>query len=158
MEQNLSFGLVATYVVVAVAYLVLVIVGNWKIFSKAGKPGWGAIVPVYNEYLPFKIAEGTGTTFWISLVAQIVSGITFALYQKNGGAVLLIVALIASIVSLVLWVRMNVLLARSFGKGVGFGICLLLFPFICTLILGFGSARYLGPKGVAPAAPAAPEA
>ena len=35
-------------------------------------------------------------------------------------------------------------LAKSFGKGVGFGIGLLLLPFIFFPILGFGSAKYQG--------------
>ena len=44
-------------------------------------------------------------------------------------------------------------LAKSFGKGVGFGIGLLLLPFIFFPILGFGSAQYQGPTagGLAPA-------
>ena len=28
----------------------------WKIFEKAGLPGWGAIVPFYNIWLRFKLA------------------------------------------------------------------------------------------------------
>ena len=27
---------------------ILTIVANWKVFTKAGRPGWASIIPIYN--------------------------------------------------------------------------------------------------------------
>jgi uncharacterized protein DUF5684 len=112
---------------VGLAIMIVVIAGLWKAFVKAGQPGWGCLVPIYNIYLMMLIAGKPG--WWLILcfipVVNIVVGI---------------IALIA--------------IAEKFGKGTGFAIGLLLLGVIFWPILGFGSAQYSG--GAAPAAPAAP--
>lgn len=99
---------------------IVMIASIWKIFSKAGEPGWAAIVPIYNLYVLFKIA---GRPWWWLLL------------------------LLIPLVNLVIYIIVYIDLAKSFGKGVGFGIGILLLSFIFLPILGFGSARYLGPAG-----------
>lgn len=53
---------------------ILVIVAMWKIFKKAGEPGWKAIIPIYNNYILFKIVWDT-KFFWISLGLGLLSSI-----------------------------------------------------------------------------------
>jgi hypothetical protein len=67
------------------------------------------------------------------------------------------VLMLIPIVNFIIWIILCIDVAKSFGKGVGFGIGLLLLPFIFSLILGFGSAQYQGPSalpGVAAPQPA----
>lgn len=101
------------------AVAVLVIAGLWKIFAKAGQPGWAAIVPIYNMYVWTKVV---GRPWWWLLLMFI------------------------PIVGLVIAIILSLDLAKSFGKGVGFGIGLVLLGFIFIPLLGFGSDKYVGPS------------
>ena len=100
------------------AFTVLMIAACWKIFTKAGQPGWASIIPIYNWYILCKIVGRPG--WWV---------------------ILLLIPFVNFIVGIVLCID----LAKSFGKGVGFGIGLVLLSVIFFPILGFGSAQYQGP-------------
>ena len=95
--------------------VVLGIAGLWTTFSKADRPGWGAIIPIYNTYLMIKVAGRPG--WW--LILYFIPFVNIV--------ILLIVALD---------------IAKNFGHGSGFGVLLWLFPFIMYLVLGFGSSEY----------------
>jgi hypothetical protein len=112
-------GEVAGPLMVAIwlALVVGIIAGIWKVFVKAGKPGWGAIIPIYNGIL---LLEIVGRPIWWILLF-LIPGVNF------------VVAIIVS---------MDV--AKSFGKGAGFGIGLAFLGFIFYPILGFGDAKYQG--------------
>src|SRR5437899_781055 len=97
------------------AVIILVIASNWKVFSKAGQPGWAAIIPIYNVYVMCKVAGRPG--WWL---------------------LLFLIPLVNFIIAIIL----NVDIAKHFGKGIGFAIGMILLPFIFWPILGFGSARY----------------
>lgn len=109
---------VLVMMVVLFALAIFLIAALWKVFVKAGEPGWAAIVPLYNTYVLVKIA---GRPWWWLLL------------------------LFIPVVSLIIGIILSVDLAKSFGKGVGFAIGLILVPFIFVPILGFGSAQYQGP-------------
>src|SRR5580765_6652239 len=108
------------------AFTILILAAWWKIFTKAGQPGWACIIPIYNLYIWCKIV---GRPWWWIL--------------------LMLIPLVNFIIAIILLID----LAKSFGKGVGFGIGLLLLGIIFFPILGFGSAQYQGPAagGLAPA-------
>lgn len=122
--------------VVAIIYLavvVLIIAAMWKVFTKAGKPGWAALVPIYNVYVMLQIIGRP--TWWL---------------------VLYLVPIANVIVSIIVIFDM----AKSFGKSTGFGFGLLFLSPIFYPILAFGDAKYVGPSagGVAPTAPVGPAA
>lgn len=109
--------------IIYVAIIVILIIANWKIFEKAGKPGWAAIIPIYNVIVLLEII-GKPLWWFILMLIPIVNFI-FGIIMLNE-------------------------LSKSFGKGVGFTIGLLFLPFIFMPILGFDdSAKYIGPAGVA---------
>ena len=97
------------------AVIILWIAGMWKVFSKAGQPGWGVLIPIFNLYLMCKIAGRPG--WWVLLM-------------------------LIPFVNLIIFIILYVDMAKRFGKGVGFAIGLLFLPFIFFPILGFGSAQY----------------
>jgi len=97
----------------------LVIVAMWKVFTKAGRPGWAAIIPIYNMYVWCKIVGRPG--WWV---------------------ILMLIPLVNIIIGIIVCID----LAKSFGKGVGFGIGIALLGIIFLPILGFGSAQYQGPS------------
>jgi hypothetical protein len=103
--------------VIYIAILLLMIVGMWKVFSKAGQPGWAILIPIYNLYVLCKVAGRPG--WWLLLM-------------------------LIPFVNFIIAIILDIDIAKNFGKGVGFGIGLLLLPFIFFPILGFGSAQYQG--------------
>jgi hypothetical protein len=105
-------------VIVELLFAVLVIVAMWKVFTKADRPGWAAIIPIYNMYVWCKIVGRPG--WWV---------------------ILMLIPLVNIIVAIIICIDM----ARSFGKGAGFGIGIALLGIIFLPILGFGSAQYGGP-------------
>ena len=106
--------------VIYVAVLVFEIAAFWKVFVKAGRPGWGAIIPIYNTYLLVKTAGRPG--WWV---------------------ILYFIPLVNIIIHLI--VSLDV--ARNFGKGSAFGVFgLWIFAPIGYPILGFGGAQYQGPR------------
>src|SRR5690606_20804871 len=113
--MGLGFGIGG---LVYVAVIVVTIIGLWKMFEKAGKPGWAAIVPIYNGIV---MAEIVGKPAWwgVLLIVPCV-GIVFGIWLLN-------------------------LFMKSFGKDTLFTILALLFPFVIFPMLGFGDDKYIGP-------------
>lgn len=93
--------------------------GFWKVFTKAGQPGWAAIVPIYNVYIWTKIV---GRPWWFTL--------------------LVFIPLVNIVISIILCSD----LAKSFGRGIGFTLGLIFLVFIFIPVLGFGSDKYIGPS------------
>ena len=121
-------GFSIAYLIVGIIACVFVIVVMWKIFAKAGKPGWAAIVPFYNLYVEFEITWGNGLMF---------------------------LTLLIPIVNAIIGIITSVKLAKAFGKSGGFAVGLIFLPVIFLPILAFGSAQYVGPNGEAAAQPVA---
>ena len=104
------------------AVVILMIASMWKVFTKAGKPGWAAIVPIYNLIVLLEIVGKP--TWWLLL-------------------------LLIPCVNLIIFIMVYHRLSLSFGKDVGFTIGLILLGFIFMPILAFGDAQYVGPGGQA---------
>jgi len=100
--------------IVYLAVCVLQIAALWKIFIKAGQPGWASIIPVYNLYVFLLVAGKPG--WWLVLMFIPLVHIVIAILTSLG-------------------------IADNFGKGAGFGVGLALLPFIFFPILAFGDAE-----------------
>ncbi len=103
---------------ISLAVLVLMVMSLWKVFTKAGQPGWAAIVPIYNIVVLLKIV---GKPLWW------------------------IIGFLIPIVNFIVGILIAVALAKAFGKGVGFAIGLLLLGFVFIPILAFSDAKYTAP-------------
>ena len=101
--------------VISLCISVLSIVAMWMIFQKAGLEGWKAIIPIYNCYCLFKITWKNGWFFLLMLIP---------------------------IVNIVIWIMTMHKLSKSFGKGTGFTVGLVLLSIIFMCILAFGSDTY----------------
>ena len=112
-------GLIATIFIVAV----FMIIAQWIIYTKAGKPGWAVIIPFYNIIL---LLEIVGKPWWWLFL------------------------LFIPFVNIVIIIMMYHQLSLSFGKDSGFTVGLVLLGIIFFPILAFGNAKYIGPGGVPP--------
>jgi len=97
------------------AVIILWIAGMWKVFSKAGQPGWAAIIPIYQLIVLCQVA---GRPIWWFLLLLICFPIFYIIICID--------------------------IAKRFGKGGGFAVGLIFLPFIFFPMLGFGSAQYQG--------------
>jgi hypothetical protein len=102
------------YMAVGVFYLFCM----WKIYVKAGKPGWAAIIPIYNILVQLEIV---GRPWWYLLL------------------------MFVPVVNIVIAIMIIFDLAKVFGKSTGFGFGLLFLSFIFIPILAFGDAQYQAP-------------
>lgn len=105
-------------ILIVMAVSILMIIAMWRIFTKAGKPGWASLVPIYNMVVMMQIV---GRPEW--------------------QVVLMFLPFAHIYISIVLPLD----LAKSFGKTTGFGVLMIFFPAIMNPILAFGSSRYVGP-------------
>jgi hypothetical protein len=135
MEQELSgaeaggiIALLGSMLLIIGAVSLILIIGIWKTFSKAGKPGWHSIIPFLNTYT---LAEIAGKPGWWGIVACLVG----------------IIPIVGAIASLVMFVMIWDGISKGFGKGTGFTVGLILLNPIFVLILAFGDAQYTGIEG-----------
>lgn len=118
--ENSGGGIVGIIMMLVwLAVVIAIIAGIWKVFTKAGKPGWAALIPIYNLVVLLQIV---GRPIWW------------------------LVLFIIPIVSIVVAIIVSIDMAKSFGKGTGFGIGLALLGPIFYPMLGFGDAKYQGPS------------
>ncbi|MCO4291927.1 DUF5684 domain-containing protein [Solitalea sp. MAHUQ-68] len=118
-QATLGTGFIIAYL----AILLLGIIIGWKIFVKAGKPGWASIIPIYNVIVLLEIVGRP--TWWVIL-----------LFVPFVNFVILIIGCLD--------------LAKSFGKSTAFGIGLFFLNLIFAAILAFGDATYQGPSAQLP--------
>ena len=100
-------------------FLVISLAGLWKMFEKAGKPGWAAIIPIYNLIVLIEIV---------------------------GKPMIWIVWLIVPCVNIIFAIWLTNLLFKSFGKSEVYTIGSFFVPFIVYPLVGFGDSKYLGPS------------
>lgn len=99
-----------------IAIIILMVAGFWKVFEKAGQPGWAAIIPIYNYYIMAKIAGKPG--WWVLLM-------------------------LIPVVGIIIFIIICIEIAKRFGKSSGFGVGMALLSPIFWPILGFGDAQYM---------------
>jgi hypothetical protein len=111
-------AMMGVYWLVMMVLAVVLLIAMWKIFTKAGKPGWAAIVPIYNIIV---LLEVVGRPVWW------------------------IVLLLVPFVNIVIGFMLSFDLAKSFGKGAGYALGLIVLPYLFYPMLAFGSSTYVGP-------------
>lgn len=114
-SAGLGAGLMI-YNLVILAFIIVSIVAMWKVYSKAGRPGWAAIVPFYSDYVLFDVVYGNGLKFLLLLVPL------YNIYLR---------------------IKVTLDLAKAFGKSTGFGVGLIFLPPVFLSMLAFGDAQYV---------------
>ena len=113
--QAAGAGSVVLTIIWLVVMLFLYVIPMWKIYSKAGKPGWAILIPIYNIIVLIQVAK------------------------RNPAEFLWLIVPIANIIFPILWI---VGISKAFGKSGGFAAGMIFLPFIFIPILGYGKATY----------------
>lgn len=109
--EQIPTGVIVIYLIIIIASLA----GMWKIYEKAGHPGWKALIPIYNLVVLMRIIGKPA--WWVLLMLIPYIGIIWSVWSTN-------------------------LLSKSFGRGIGFTLGLFFLPFIFYPVLGFSKATY----------------
>lgn len=112
-----ALGAMCFVQLIQLALVVVMLAGMWKVFVKAGKPGWAAIIPIYNIVV---LLEIVGKPIWW------------------------VVLMLIPCVNIVVMILVCIELAKCFKKDPIYGVGLALLGFIFWPILGFGSAEFQG--------------
>ena len=140
----------------AVMFYILTVIATWKIFKKAGEPGWKCLIPIYNVYIMYKIV-GMKSWFWWMIAISICASIMFTVDGYNPYTMTEAqlnsfdygahpMTIIASVILCVACIYVSIVYAwrtsKAFGHGAGYFIGLLFLQPIFWLILGFDKSKY----------------
>lgn len=117
LAQNDDGGISNVVFVIELALVAATLAGMWGAFAKAGKPGWAALIPIYNLIVILELASRP--LWWI---------------------LLLLIPCVNVLAILILMIDF----AKAYGRGPAFGVGLALLGFIFWPLLGFGDAKYVG--------------
>ena len=144
LGSEVASGSFSIYLLVAAALavlaVILLVIGRWRLFRKAGRPGWHSIIPILSTYQEYAISwKG-----WIGLLSVLFGvgvSASYRLFGQTNASALLMVGF--GLASFVLHVMESFRLAKAFGKGAGTGILLVLLRNISRFCLGVGKAGYV---------------
>ncbi len=108
---------IVIYVIVVLAVAVFMMAAMWRVFSKAGQPGWAIFIPIYNIIVMLRVAGKPW--YWIFL-------------------------LLIPLVNIIIEIMIMAGIATNYGKGAGFTVGLIFLPYIFYPIIAFGSATWRG--------------
>jgi len=120
--MTLLAGLITAYLVIVIPIVLIAIVAIWRVFTKAGQPGWAVLIPFYNIYVYSQVVKRPG--WWMLL------------YFAS------IIPVVGSLAVLFVSIIDNLRLAKLFGKSSGFGVGIILLGVVFLPILAFGDADY----------------
>jgi len=114
--SGLGMAFIFSFFLISSIIWLIMVIAHWRLFTKAGQPGWASIIPIFNFYILLKIIGKP--SWWLILLFIPVANVIIAIWSTN-------------------------LLAKRFGKDELYTFGLLLFPYIFYPILAFGSAKYI---------------
>jgi magnesium-transporting ATPase (P-type) len=111
------FASLGAFALVYLAIILLYVVAMWKVFEKAGKPGWASLIPIYNLVVLMEIAGKE--TWWVILC-------------------------FIPLVNIIIIIAVNIAISEKFGQSAGFGLGMVFLGFIFWPMLAFGDYKYQG--------------
>lgn len=147
MEMTIIVVVISILVIILALVLaasVVTLIGKWKVFEKAGKPGWAAIVPYYNLYVEYELGDFPPLLILLNIGVSIVSfttGMFNSLSEHYNGFIVLSllfsgVLSLASLALTVVQVLVSINIAKKFNKSALYGLGLAFLPFVFYMMLG----------------------
>lgn len=139
---SLAIGFFLIVLAIVIAILVIIVISNWKILTKANEEGWKALIPFYNKWT---LCEVVGLSpYWVIELLVVQALYLFIKQVLEGNFVVISLSWLVSLNSLYFNVVYSLSLAKSFGKDKSFGILTIFFPEITLPMLAFGKSEYIG--------------
>lgn len=127
--------------IISLLISVLLLASLWRIFQKANKPGWYALIPIFNGVVWFDVVQFP--RWW--LLFPVFSSLTTILWVFGPEAALFTQVLYSAavVLSAVLYAAHSVFLARAFGQGIPFAVGIVVLPFVFLPVLAFSAMKYI---------------
>lgn len=139
---SLAIGFFLIVLAIVIAILVIIVISNWKILTKANEEGWKALIPFYNKWT---LCEVVGLSpYWVIELLVVQALYLFINQVLEGNFVVISLSWLNSLYFNVVY---SLSLAKSFGKDKSFGILTIFFPEITLPMLAFGKSEYIGKNG-----------
>ncbi len=117
---------IVTFILIIIAILIFSIISKWKMFVKAGKPGWASIIPIYSTIVMLDIIGYK----WYYIFFFLLGAVPY----------------IGQVALILFMVSLNIKLAKSFKQSTAFGIGLWLLNIVFVAIIAFSrEINYDGP-------------
>ena len=144
-ERGGADAFVGSYAVLSLIFILLQVIANWRIYTKAGESGWKSLIPLYTQYIAFKIAWKT-SMFWLMLLVTVAAYVMIMLSTVIPALAFIFMWLIilCCAVLTIIGIVFSYKLSRAFGHGVGYTLGLIFLNPIFILILGLGKSQYIG--------------
>lgn len=146
MEGLKTLGtLIAIILIPLLFFMILIIIfqiiGEWKIFKKAGKNGWEAIIPYYNTWT---LIEISGCKWWYFLISMGSSFLSFNITLNLNDSSLNFNMLegVGTLVNYFIMYSVNYNIAKKFSKDYWYAIGMTLLPFVFYPMLGLGKSEF----------------
>lgn len=142
---SLAIGFFLIVLAIVIAILVIIVISNWKILTKANEEGWKALIPFYNKWT---LCEVVGLSpYWVIELLVVQALYLFINQVLEGSLIVTSLSWLVRLNSLYFDVVYSLSLAKSFGKDKSFGILTVFFPVITLPMLAFGKSEYVGKNG-----------
>lgn len=142
MAEVMTPGIGIALAIVAV-YYILQVIADWKILSKAGRPGILSLIPVVNVCAEYSICWSG----FMGLVYVVLLGLAGSVNgNQDVSSTMQTVASVSGAAAGLIHIIQSIKLARSFGKGFLYGLLLILFGPLARIFLGLGDSRYRGKR------------
>lgn len=134
MYENLAeifaaaIGVLIVLLIICLAVMVFILIGQWKMYKKAGKNGWEAIIPFYNNYVLVQIAGLQWYWFLIPLIAGFVSGMGIP-----------VISGVAGLASIVASANVAYNMSKKFNKSTAWFVVSIFFSGLTYALLGYSS-------------------
>lgn len=136
------------FIVISMVFLILLpFIAAWKLFKKVGIPGWKSLIPVYNEYLIFKISGMSGLCI-VPLYASVILDAYYTVTEAYMPDYMRILIWTISVILLIINIIKAYKLPKAFGRGIIYMIGMFFFREIFEIILGMDKSKYVGPYEV----------
>ncbi len=133
----------------AILFYVALVIGQWKIFEKAGEEGWKSLIPFYNAYILWKIAGRNFIELVVATVIVVVISIVLGSIVAATSSGILGIGIIAGLLYLIYLIYLIIVtcefcdgLSKAFGHGGAFATGLFFMRPIFLMILGFNKDEY----------------
>ncbi len=145
LKTLIDFFLNPYTICVCAALCLLLLIAEWKVFTKAGRAGWKALIPFYGAFTYWDVAWEE-EQFLVVLAGSVAVGLLYyvgVFMGWFGGILYAVISIGWSIFALVRTIQMGIRMAHRFGKSTAFGVvCIAFFSFVGLPILAWGSADY----------------
>jgi len=144
IPTEVLLGIFIATAVIAAVIIILITIAEWKILTKAGEKGWKSLIPFYSIFVSHHIVGMAHIWFILEMIIWFIETViaAFVEFPEWFELSFMVLTLVFTLVSEIIHINK---MCKCFGKDTGFKIGMIFLPYIFSMIIAFGSAKYTHP-------------